>query len=73
MPGFLFLGPGPDNPVASDSRNRETFCMRIVYLTFAAFVLLGIGATCRTTAEVPAGCERLGNNLVHCPKTPSDG
>lgn len=47
--------------------------MRIVYLTFAAFVLLGIGATCRTPAEVPDGCERLDNNLVHCPKTPSDG
>lgn len=41
--------------------------MRVILLTLAVFVMLGIGATCRTPIAVAEGCERLSSSLVHCP------
>ena len=43
--------------------------MRVIYLTLAALIILGIGATCRTPTVVEEGCERLRGGLVHCPES----
>lgn len=40
--------------------------MRILYLALAVFVLINIGATCRTAAPLTAGCESFGGGLVRC-------
>jgi hypothetical protein len=42
--------------------------MRMILLALAAFLILGIGATCRTPTVIADGCERLGGGLVHCPQ-----
>jgi hypothetical protein len=40
--------------------------MRIPYLILVFFVLLGIGATCRTPALLPDECEPVAGGLVRC-------
>ena len=40
--------------------------MRIPHLMLVFFVLLGIGATCRTPAPLPPGCEPVAGGLVRC-------
>jgi hypothetical protein len=40
--------------------------MRVIYLTLAVFVLIGIGAACRTPAPLPDDCERLPGGLARC-------
>jgi hypothetical protein len=71
MPGFLFSSL--HIRIALQACCGETDTMRVIFLTFAAFVMLGIGATCRTPAVVAEGCERLSGNLVHCPQAPDRG
>jgi hypothetical protein len=41
--------------------------MRVIYLTLGLFILLGIGATCRTPPLLPHGCAE-----PPCPQTLSD-
>lgn len=50
---------------------RKLARMRILYLTLAVFVLINLGAACRTPPAVPADCERLAGGLVRC--TPDAG
>lgn len=40
--------------------------MRILYLTLGVFILINLGAACRTPAGPADGCERLGGGLVRC-------
>ena len=40
--------------------------MRIIYLTLALFVLLGIGATCRTPPVKAQNCTPSSAGLVVC-------
>lgn len=40
--------------------------MRIIYLTLGLYILINIGAACRTPVEIAEGCERVGSGLVHC-------
>jgi hypothetical protein len=40
--------------------------MRIVYLTLAVFVLINVGAACRTPPALPGDCERVAGGLVRC-------
>jgi hypothetical protein len=40
--------------------------MQIPYLMLVFFVLLGIGATCRTPSLLPENCERVAGGLVRC-------
>ncbi|WP_164513276.1 hypothetical protein [Thiosocius teredinicola] len=40
--------------------------MRIVYLTLGFFILLGIGAACRTPPPLGEDCESVGGGLVRC-------
>lgn len=40
--------------------------MRIVYLTLGVFILLNIGAICRTPQAVPENCEPVSGGLIHC-------
>lgn len=44
----------------------ETFRMRFVYLTLGLFILLNIGAACRTPSPPPQGCEHVSAGLLHC-------
>lgn len=44
----------------------ETNSMRIVYLTLGLFILLNIGAACRTPPPAPEGCELVSTGLLHC-------
>ena len=41
--------------------------MRVVYLALGVFLLLNIGAACRTPPVASAGCELVAGGLVHCP------
>ena len=47
--------------------------MRVIYLTLGFFVLIGIGASCRTPSVLPDDCERLAGGLVRCADTASTG
>lgn len=40
--------------------------MRVVYLTLGIFILLGIGANCRTPALQPTGCTSDDRLDRHC-------
>jgi hypothetical protein len=66
LPGEKF--PPNDDPTlfAIIQTQPETDRMRIVYLTLGLFILLNIGAACRTEAPEAAGCERVAAGLVHC-------
>jgi len=45
--------------------------MRIVYLTLGFFILLNIGAACRTPQAVPEECEQLSGGLIRCNAQPA--
>ncbi len=47
--------------------------MRIIYLTLGLYVLINIGAACRTPVVLAEGCERISGGLVHCPPTEQTG
>ena len=40
--------------------------MRVVYLTLGFFILLNIGAACRTPQVVAQNCTAVSGGLVHC-------
>ncbi len=40
--------------------------MRMLYLTLGLFLLLDIGAVCRSPSTLPAGCEPASGGLAHC-------
>lgn len=40
--------------------------MRILYLTLGVFVLLNVGAACRTPSAPAPDCARVAGGLVHC-------
>lgn len=40
--------------------------MRIIYLTLGLFVLLNIGAVCRTTQPLSENCTPVSGGLVRC-------
>lgn len=49
--------------------------MRTIYLILGVFVLMGVGAACRTPALVPADCAEFVPGLAQCPPqtaTPGD-
>jgi hypothetical protein len=43
--------------------------MRVIYLTLAAFVALGIGAACRSPGLAPADCTPGQPNTAACIET----
>lgn len=46
--------------------------MRIVYLTLGFFILLGIGAACRTPPPAGDNCESFASGLVRCERDAKD-
>ena len=52
-----------------DHAAPETLAMRIIYLALGLFILINIGAACRTPTEIADGCERVSGGLVHCATT----
>jgi len=45
--------------------------MRIVYLALGLFILLNIGAVCRTPQAPPEGCEQISGGLIRCDRRPA--
>ena len=41
--------------------------MRVIYLVLMIFILLNIGAVCRTPPSTPEHCETVTGGLLHCP------
>ena len=42
--------------------------MRVLYLVLLFFILLNIGAVCRTpSTAIPEHCEAVASGLLHCP------
>jgi len=41
--------------------------MRMLYLILGMFVLLNIGAVCRTAQPLPDNCAAVSSGLVYCP------
>jgi hypothetical protein len=44
--------------------------MRVIYLTLAIFIMLGIGAACRTPGLSPADCPQDISDPALCPGAP---
>jgi hypothetical protein len=62
------MHPADDRLTAFANRPEapETQGMRILYLTLGLFILLNIGAACRTPPPAPQGCEPVSGGLIRC-------
>jgi len=63
--------PGSVSRFTTAPPASENQIMRIVYLTLGFFILLNIGAACRTPQPVPEECEQLSGGLIRCNAEPA--
>jgi hypothetical protein len=55
--GFSYSAPRKKAALLQSSTTTPTLgSVRIIYLTLGVFILLGIGATCRTPAVIVSDC-----------------
>lgn len=58
----------PDNRIAARRAAPDNEPMRVIILTLALFVILGVGATCRTPTVMAIDCDAIGPSEGDCAK-----